>query len=105
MTPRVRFLSTGASALAASVAVALSVLTVLHHLLDTPALNHFDNVIQNAIHQPTTPSLTSLMLAFTWLGAIKIFGPALAVQSCGWRTRAAHERPRYSVAESPVPSS
>ena len=78
MTPRLRSLSIGAFAATTAVALALFLLTLLHHLLSVPAIEHFDSTLQTAVHGLTTPSLTRLMLALTWLGAIKIFAPAMA---------------------------
>jgi undecaprenyl-diphosphatase len=65
--------------------LALGLLTLLFHRL--PDLGSFDHRLQLVLHSHATPALTCIMLAFTWLGAIKTWAPAvcLAVAWLAWR--------------------
>ena len=79
MSPRLRLLLITAAALAASSALILLSLTLLEHRLRAVGVQHFDRSVQARIHAMTNPALTDVMLALTWLGAIKIFASALAL--------------------------
>lgn len=61
-----------------SVASSLLALTALHANLDLPLIRRFDREAQMFVHGWTSPAVTRMMLALTWLGAIKIFAVALA---------------------------
>lgn len=78
MSQRIRFFATSLAILSLSVASTLLLLTLLHRQLSGTAVQHFDLLAQTRVHMMTNPLLTGFMLALTWLGAIKIFGPALA---------------------------
>ena len=65
--------------LCALVAVGASVssLTWLDQHLDVPAIHYFDLSLQAHVHADTAPRLLPAMLAFTWLGSIRIFFSSL----------------------------
>lgn len=54
--------------LVASLAI-LALLAELHEQLISPAVREFDTVVTQAIHGPTSPWLTNVALAATWLGS------------------------------------
>ncbi len=75
MTPSRRLLLESLlNALAAALA-AFAALTLLHAAL--PHLTHFDLAVQSAVHSWTTPALTYLMRALTFIGSIEVFIPTL----------------------------
>lgn len=79
MSSRVRSWFTTVLIAALSSGLALLLLTMLNHALSLPAVQHFDTLVQARIHAAASPRLTGIMLALTWLGAIKIFAVALAI--------------------------
>ena len=79
MTRLKRFLLQALFIAASSTCITLALLTLLDHRLDLPAYLHFDLNVQAFVHSLSFPHLTRLMLAFTWLGSIKIFASALAI--------------------------
>ncbi len=79
MSPRLRFYSTALLIIALSTGVTLLLLTLLHSRLGRPAFQRFDFAVQAWVHAWSNPWLTHVMLALTWVGAIKIFATALAL--------------------------
>ena len=61
----------------ASWAAALALLTLLHAQLDRLAAT--DRTIQYGVHGWTSHWLSGLMLAFTWVGAVKMVVPAVVL--------------------------
>ncbi len=73
-----RFYTTACLISLSDIALVVLLLTLLDHRLDRPAVLRFDLTRQARIHAFATPPLTAIMLALTWIGAIKIFAVALA---------------------------
>jgi len=75
MTPSRRLtLQSFTVALLAALA-AFAALNLLH--ADLPHLEPFDLALQSALHAQTTPALTYLMRALTFIGSIEVFIPTL----------------------------
>ena len=69
--------------LAVATGAILLLLTWLDHVLPLPGVRQFDLAVQQRIHAFSSPAVTRWMLAFTWLGAMRTFAPALALV-VGW---------------------
>ena len=65
-------------AISAGIAAFL-LLALLHAQLPSPAVAAFDHHLQARVHGWTSPVLTILMRAFTFVGSIKVFLPTLVV--------------------------
>jgi len=79
MTQRLRFLLTALAIATLTTGITLLLLTLIDHRLDLPEVLRFDLGLQARIHSSASPPLTQIMLAFTWIGSIKIFATALAI--------------------------
>jgi undecaprenyl-diphosphatase len=79
MSPRLRVFAYSMLFALVSGGAALALLTLINHHLGDPSIAHFDLLWQARLHGLTRPALTSLMLTFTWLGSIKVFGTTVAV--------------------------
>ncbi len=75
--PRLRLLLFAISLAAASATLSLALLTLLDWTLEAPSVLRFDLTVQQAIHAHASEPLTAVMLALTWIGAIKIFALSL----------------------------
>ncbi len=79
MSPRLRLLLSAAGIATLTTAITLVFLTLLDRRLDLPSVLHFDLLWQARIHSLASPLLTHVMVAFTWIGSIKIFATALTI--------------------------
>ena len=79
MNPRLRLVLASVSVASFTTALSLLLLTVLDHHLGQPAILRADLALQGVVHGWTNPPLTSVMLALTWMGSVKIFATALAL--------------------------
>ncbi len=77
--PQLRLLLIALLTASLTTGLTLLLLTLLDHRLDLPSFLHFDLALQARIHALASPHLTRVMLAFTWLGSVKIFATALAL--------------------------
>ncbi len=77
--PQFRLLLIAVLTASVTTSLTLLLLTLLDHRLDLPTLLHFDLTLQARIHALASPHITRAMLAFTWLGSVKIFASALAL--------------------------
>ncbi len=59
--------------------LAFVLLSLLHAQLNQPFPHQADLALQARVHSWTSPALTRVMLALTWIGSIKVFLPTLAV--------------------------
>lgn len=78
MSQRIRFFLGVLAIFALGVGITLLLLTLLHRQLGGTPLQHADVNLVARVHTIANPGLTRAMLALTYLGAIRIFAPALA---------------------------
>jgi undecaprenyl-diphosphatase len=69
----------GALLLVGLVATSVMMLTIaeVHEHLGVPRMERWDDHIQDRVHGDTTPGLTRVMFALTWIGSPEVLGPAI----------------------------